>query len=124
MINISIEFLINTSPKLLWSRISTASGLSDWFAKDVNIKGDEYTFFWDGSSQKAILVSSKKEKFVRFRWEYDNDDKYFEMSILIDKLTNQSTLLITDFANDKDEEAETKNLWENLINKLRRTTGS
>jgi len=123
MIKISIEYLINTSPKLLWDRISTASGLSDWFADDVNIKGDKYTFFWDKSEQVATLISSKKEKYVRFKWAED-EVKYFEINILTDKLTNQTSLSIIDFAEDVSEEKDVNNMWNNLINKLKRSIGS
>ena len=46
-IKIEIEYIINTSPIILFSCMSTPSGLSEWFANDVNIKDDMYTFFWE-----------------------------------------------------------------------------
>ena len=41
-----LEFLLKTSPKVLDNMISTPSGLSEWFAEDVNIKDEVYTFIF------------------------------------------------------------------------------
>ena len=41
---ISLEYIFKTSPGILFTRLSTASGLSEWFADDVNIKENLYTF--------------------------------------------------------------------------------
>ena len=35
-----LEYLLMTSPKVLDNMISTPSGLSEWFAEDVNIQND------------------------------------------------------------------------------------
>jgi hypothetical protein len=42
-----LEFLLRTSVKVLENMLSTPSGLSEWFADDVNVKDDIYTFIWD-----------------------------------------------------------------------------
>lgn len=39
-----IEFPINSSPQLLYQYISTPSGLSEWFADDVNSRGKFFYF--------------------------------------------------------------------------------
>lgn len=57
--------------------MSTPSGLEEWFADKVNIKGDEYTFIWEGEEKKAKLVSSKKDQFVKFHWLDDGKEKLF-----------------------------------------------
>jgi hypothetical protein len=63
-----LEYLLKTSPKVLESMLCTPSGLSEWFADDVNIKDDIFTFFWDGSEEKARLLSKKAGTKAKFKW--------------------------------------------------------
>ncbi|WP_163717052.1 START-like domain-containing protein [Mangrovibacterium lignilyticum] len=120
---IQLEFPIKCSPSVLYNRLSTASGLTEWFADDVNVKGKRYIFIWDGSEQVAEMIQSKDSRLVRFKWEDDDDDDtYFEFLIAKDELTGDVTLLITDFA-DPGEEEETTELWNSQITDLRRVLG-
>ena len=49
-----LEYPLNSSIKILYERLSTISGLSEWFADDVNINREGiYTFTWEGSSQEG-----------------------------------------------------------------------
>ena len=68
----TLEFPINSSVNILYKRLSTPSGLAEWFADDVIIKNTIFTFFWDGSEQKAKLLKLKNNQFIRLKWE-DND---------------------------------------------------
>ena len=43
-----LEFPIHASPQLLYQYISTPSGLSEWFADNVNSRGEMFKFIWDG----------------------------------------------------------------------------
>ena len=120
---IELEYIVNTSPTILFNCLSTPSGLSEWFANDVNIKNDMYTFFWDRSEESAKLLSIRKGESVKFQWEDDEDeDYYFEMAIRIDPLTKEVALIITDFAED-DEEDEIRMLWDNNISSLKQAIG-
>lgn len=102
--------------------MSTPSGLSEWFANDVNIKDKTYTFFWDRSEESALLMKSKRDS-VRFQWEDDEgEDYYFEMAIKIDDLTKDVALIVTDFA-EEDEVDEIKLMWDNSISKLKQAIG-
>jgi len=119
-----VEFAINASPSLLYNYISNPSGLSEWFADNVNSRGEKYTFIWDGEEQVAFLMKSKQDSYVRFQWEEDEDTKYFfELNIIEDDLTGDVSLLITDFA-EKDELEESKLLWESQIEDLKKILGS
>jgi uncharacterized protein YndB with AHSA1/START domain len=119
-----IEYIINTSPTILFNCLSTPSGLSEWFADDVNIKDDRYTFFWDGSEETAILKTIRKGDSIKFQWEDDEeDDCYFEMTIKIDDLTKDVALIITDFAEGQEEQEEAKLLWDNNVVKLKQAIG-
>ncbi len=117
------ETLISTSPSILFNCLISPSGLSEWFADDVNIKLDVYTFFWDGDEDTATLLKSRKGNEVRFQWSEDEGTPYyFEMAIQIDDLTKEIALVITDFA-EEDEIEEAKLLWESNIQKLKFAIG-
>ena len=121
-VKVELEYIINTSPNVLFTCLSTPSGLSEWFANDVNIKDQTYTFFWDRSEESALLMKSKRDS-VRFQWEDDEgEDYYFEMAIKIDDLTKDVALIVTDFA-EEDELDEIKLMWDNSISKLKQAIG-
>ena len=121
-IKVELEYIINTSPNILFTCLSTPSGLSEWFANDVNIKDDMFTFFWDRSEESAKLMKSKKDS-IRFQWEDDEgEDYYFQMAIKIDDLTKDVALPVTDFA-DEDEVDEITLMWDNSISKLKQAIG-
>jgi len=125
-VEFQMEFEVKSSTHILYNMISTPSGLSEWFADNVNIKGDNYTFVWDGSEEVAVQIGSKKGEYVKFQWEEDFEDEnkcFFEIRIKIDELTNDKALMITDFA-EEDEIDEAKLLWENQIAELKMVIGS
>ncbi|WP_306643882.1 START-like domain-containing protein [Sanyastnella coralliicola] len=121
------EYLINASKGILYNCLSTPSGLSEWFADDVNIRKDVYTFLWDGAGEDARLLTKKREEYVKFKWletEEDDDDKsFFELRIKIDALTGETALIVTDFA-EEDELEEAQLLWDSQVDKLKRILGS
>ncbi|MEO9531105.1 MAG: START-like domain-containing protein [Crocinitomicaceae bacterium] len=121
-----LEFEVKSSVSVLYNMISTPSGLSEWFADDVNIKGDNFIFFWDGASETAKLLTKRKGEAVKFQWEEDIEEglkTYFEIAIKIDDLTNDVAIIITDFA-EEDEMEEAQLLWENQIGELKMVIGS
>lgn len=120
-----LEYPIHSSINILFERLSTISGLSEWFADDVNINREGiYTFTWEGSSQQAQLVSKKKGQFVRFKWLDSAEDEYFEFKIQIDDLTSDVSLIVTDFADDDEEKEDAINLWDTQIDLLKSIIGS
>lgn len=118
-----LEFPIQASPNMLYQYISSASSLTEWFADDVNSRGKIFSFFWDGSEEKAELISSKNNQFVKFKWLENEDNSFFEIRIVVDELTKDSSLIITDFS-DEDEVDESKMLWESQIADLKQVLGS
>lgn len=119
-----IEFPIRSSLKILFNQISTPSGLSEWFADNVNLSGKNYTFFWDGDVQEAELLTKKNNQSIKFRWTDEPKDTFFELKIIIDDITQDISLIITDFAEDKEDEEEARLLWNKQIEKLRQSIGS
>lgn len=125
-IQYELEIEIKSSTQVLFNVISTPSGLSEWFADNVNIKGDLYTFIWDGSDESAYLLGKKKGESIKFQWAEDKEEglkTFFEIRIKVDELTNDVALIITDFA-EEDELDEAKLLWENQIAELKMVIGS
>jgi uncharacterized protein YndB with AHSA1/START domain len=120
---LKLEYTINCSPNVLYKQLTTPSGLSEWFADDVNLKGNIFTFFWDGSEEKAEMISYKENKFVRFRWVLAEDkDAFFEFKINKHELTGDVALEITDFA-DEDDVDDARDLWDSQIARLKHTMG-
>ena len=122
-IRIQFEYVINCSPKVLYNRLSTASGLTEWFADNVKIRGKKYTFIWDESEQVAEMVLHKENRLVRFNWLDEDEETYFEFKITRDELTGDVSLLITDFT-DEGEEDETRGLWDAQVADLKHVLGS
>ena len=113
-----MEFVLNScSHSVLWTAISTPSELCNWFADDVKLKGDKWIFVWDGVEQEATRLSCRDMKLVKFRWDGDATDCYFELKINEDALTGNVTLVITDFA-EVEELEDAKLLWEEQVRML------
>ncbi len=121
-----LEFPINSSPQLLYQYISTPSGLSEWFADNVNSRGEFFTFIWNDSEEKARVASKKTGEKIKFRWIdlQDNDtDYFFELRILEDEITKDVSLMVIDYA-PEDELDEAALLWENQVSDLKHVIGS
>ena len=119
-----LEYNLNCSPKVLFSRLSTPEGLGEWFADQVNVEGDLFTFFWNSSESKAKLSAMKENKMVRFEWigMGNEESNFFEFRINLEELTNELALIITDFA-EADEKEDSIYLWDSQINDLKRALG-
>lgn len=123
---LQLEYIINCSPKVLFNRLSTAAGLTEWFADDVRVKGNIFTFIWGDTDEEAEKKIHKENKMVRYEWvgsDLNKDESYFEFVIAQDDLTNDVSLIVVDFA-DKDEEEETEGLWNSQVAKLKQVLGS
>ena len=118
---LELEYVIKCSPKVLFNRLSSASGLAEWFADDVSVNGKKYIFTWDGYGQEAVLALRKENLIVRFEWV--EDGTYFEFKITRDELTGDVSLLITDFV-EPDEMDESRSLWDSQVTTLKHVLGS
>ena len=122
----SIEFDFHASPQLLFQYLSTPSGLSEWFADNVNSRGEHFEFIWDDGEEHAKLIQIKNNERIRFQWingEKDEADFYFEFKIEVDEITKDVSLIVSDFS-EEDELEESKLLWENLVSDLKQVLGS
>jgi len=121
---IELEYILRTSDTILYNCMSNPSGLEEWFAPQVHIRGDVYTFIWEGEERKAQLVAKKKEQMVRYQWldESDKETNFFELIIKIDEMTGELALLVNDFA-EEGEEDDQKMLWDEAVHELKRHIG-
>lgn len=120
-----LEYTLNCSARVLFARLSTPEGLSEWFAEKVEADGDLFTFYWNNSESKARLSALKENKLVRFEWTDINSEEsnYFEFLINVDELTGDLALIISDFAEESERE-DTISLWDSQINELKRLLGT
>jgi uncharacterized protein YndB with AHSA1/START domain len=121
----SIEFEIKSSPKILYNYLSNASSLEEWFADKVTIREGDFIFHWDGSEQRAKIVNKKENQVIRYKWltEDKKDETYFQFEIMQDEITGDVALIITDFA-EEDEVDANKLLWNSQIHALMHIIGS
>ena len=119
-----MEFVVRASEDMVFEFVSTESGLSEWFCDDVNIRDGVFTFNWDGQIQQAKLIKEIPPQSIRYQWVDKNDGSYFEFRIQKDDLTNDISLMITDFASDKADEVSARLLWHSQIDKLLHVLGS
>jgi len=123
-IKFEIEFPIHATPHMLYQYFGTPSGLSEWFADNVNSRGEIYTFIWDGSEEQARVLQERPEEKIKFKWLEDLDPKsYFEFRLEVDDITKDVSLIVTDFAEEDDIE-DSKMFWENQIDGLKHTIGA
>lgn len=119
-----MEFVVRASEDMVFEFVSTESGLSEWFCDDVNIRDGVFTFNWEGQIQEAKLVKEIPPQLIRYQWVDKNDGSYFEFRIQKDDLTNDVSLMITDFASDKADESSARLLWHSQVDKLLHVLGS
>ncbi len=120
---ILLEYTLNSSPKILYPRLSTPGGLAEWFADDVNVKGNIYNFIWDETENLAEVVQKKENRYIRFHWVEDDDpNAYFEFRITMDELTSDVALVITDYV-EENEKSDAIELWNSQISKLKHILG-
>lgn len=119
-----LEFVVHASAEMLYEFISTPSGLSEWFCDDLNIRNGIYTFIWEEQMQQARLLKTVELQLVRFQWVDKTDGSYFEFRIQRDDLTNDISLIVTDFGDTNADRESSKLLWHSQIEKLMHVIGS
>ena len=119
----TIEYEIKSSPRILYTFLNEPNGLTQWFADDVSVRDQVYTFTWDDEKQTAKLMAIKENKLVRFKWVDDEPQYFFEMEIIQDELTNDVALSVTDFA-PEEMIGERRLIWDNQIEYLISTLGA
>ncbi|MBX2901618.1 MAG: ATPase [Cyclobacteriaceae bacterium] len=113
---------------MLYPYIQTASGLAEWFADDVRISPEKvFTFIWDHEERKATMSAHRINHFVKFQYlpespEDQDDPSYFELRLELNELTQTTFLRVVDYS-DFDDQEELADLWEGLLENLRKVVG-
>ena len=119
----TLEYPVRCSPGILYEFLSTPAGLQEWFADQVDERDDVFTFGWNGTEEKADLLEKEDDKFIRFHWTHSQKGEYFEFFIDKSEVTNQTILIIKDFAEKKDIKDQSQ-LWEYQVKDLFHRIGS
>jgi uncharacterized protein YndB with AHSA1/START domain len=119
----TLEYPVRCSPSILFEFLSTPAGLQEWFADRVDERDNIFFFSWNGSSQRAEVLESQEEKFIRFHWLDAPKEEYFEFSIEKSEITNQTILVVKDFA-EKKEVKDQSMLWDYQVKDLFHRIGS
>lgn len=113
----TLEYPVRCSPTILYEFLATSNGLGEWFAESVDERDGKFYFTWNGSDEEAEVVEREEEKFIRFKWVGTPKDEFFEFRIDKSEITNQTILVITDFA-DKKEIKDQSQLWDYQVKEL------
>ncbi|MEJ7737564.1 MAG: START-like domain-containing protein [Chitinophagaceae bacterium] len=119
----TLEYPVRCSPSILYEFLSTPAGLQEWFADKVDERDSVFSFSWDGAIDKAEVLESVDDKSIRFHWLHSPKDEFFEFSIEKSEVTNQTILLVKDFA-EKKEIKDQSQLWNSQLKDLFYRIGS
>jgi uncharacterized protein YndB with AHSA1/START domain len=113
----TLEFPVRCSPTILYEFLSTSSGLQEWFADKVDDQDNVFTFTWNGSDDTAEVLEKEEDKYIRFHWSHAPKEEYFEFRIEKSEVSNQTILIIKDFA-AKNEIKDQSALWNHQVKEL------
>lgn len=120
----SLEFPVRCSPNILYTFLSTPSGLQEWFADEVDQRDGVFSFSWgNGSPEKAKLLDSEENVFVKYSWLNEDPKEYFEFRIETAEVSNQTILMVSAFA-DKNDIKDESRVWEYQVKDLLHRIGS
>ena len=111
---IRMEYMLKAgSAGIVWSIISTPSGLETWFADKVTIQNKIYTFHWGKTEKReAELTHIRVNNYIRFHWLDDEEKRsYFELRVNYNELTEDMMLEVTDWA-EPDAADDLRDLWD------------
>ena len=119
----TLEYPVRCSPRILFDFLSTAAGLQEWFADKVDEHDGLFTFSWNGNEEQAQVLDKEEDKYIRYQWTHAPKTEYFEFYIDKSEVTNQTILIIKDFA-EKKEIKDQSQLWEYQVKDLFHRLGS
>ncbi len=122
-VKFTLEYIIRSTPLVLYNFLTTATGLSQWFAESVDNEDNTFYFTWGKQTDIAELISTEDDDFIRYRWDYQDEDEYFEFRIEKGDITEDTVLYITDIVDESDVESQ-KQLWDAQIKNLTKRIGA
>ena len=119
----TLEFPVRCSPVILYEFLASPAGLQEWFADRVDDRDNIFSFTWNGTIERAEVLEKEQDKFIRFHWVTSPKEEYFEFKIEKSEVTNQTILIIKDFA-EKKEIKDQSRLWDYQVKELFHRLGS
>ena len=119
----TLEFPVRCSPVILYDFLASPAGLKEWFADRVDDRDNIFSFTWNGTIEKAEVLEKEQDKFIRFHWLHAPKEEFFEFKIEKSEVTNQTILVIKDFA-EKKEIKDQSRLWDYQVKELFHRLGS
>jgi uncharacterized protein YndB with AHSA1/START domain len=119
----TLEFPVRCSPVILFDFLASPAGLQEWFADRVDDRDNIFSFTWNGTVEKAEVLEKEQDKFIRFHWLHAPKEEFFEFKIEKSEVTNQTILVIKDFA-EKKEIKDQSRLWDYQVKELFHRLGS
>ena len=113
----TLEYSLKCPPAILYEFLSTPAGLQEWFADKVDERDNVFYFGWNGSYEKAEMMEKEVDKFIKFHWTQAPKEEFFEFRIEKSEITNQTILVIKDFA-EKKEIKDQSMLWGYQVKEL------
>ena len=119
---INLEFIFACSPAMLHKFLTTSDGLTSWFCEEVEINNDQYTFTWEGETEKAKLIENHAKSHIQFDWAGRENPESTRFEIIRSPITRETILYVKTTCEDsfKDEE---EIYWNNIIEELKHATG-
>ena len=122
---IKMEYMLKGGTgNIIWSIISTPTGMETWFADKVTAQDKTWTFQWGKTEiRQAEVTGCRTNSYIRFHWKDDEERKsFFELRIVYNELTEEITLEVTDWA-EPGETEDLRDLWDSDVEKLKRVSG-
>ena len=122
------DYQLNASKKIVYSYLSTASGLQEWFADAVRIDEDKnFIFNFDQEDHFAKQTTLKSN--LHIRWDFfdpknagNGKESFIEFKLDEAELTHSLFLKVIDQSNFYEMD-ELEGIWEGLISKLKQIIG-
>lgn len=123
------DYQLNASKKIVFSYLSTASGLQEWFADGVRIDEDKnFIFNFDQEDHFARQTTIKAN--LHIRWDFFNPkhevngkECFIEFKLDEAELTHSLFLKVIDQSNFYALD-ELEGIWDGLISKLKQIIGA
>ena len=121
---LELEYLVRSSPKILFKFLSNPESLQEWFADKVNIEHNVFSFVWDGEEEQAEMLEFKESEQIRFQWiNGERMGASFGFRIQKDDLTGGVALWISDEVPIEKKQEYTL-IWNAQIEALMKVLGS
>jgi len=121
---LELEYLVRSSPKILFKFLSNPESLQEWFADKVNIEHNVFSFVWDGEEEQAEMLEYKESEQIRFQWiNGERMGVSFGFRIQKDDLTGGVALWISDEVPIEKKQEYTL-IWNAQIEALMKVLGS